>query len=72
MSASRDTSIRSIHYFDGQRMDAEFLNLVQGKANWFDMYKCRLAAASSLSSSLTVMAVLAITVFTLRPLVRAS
>ena len=43
-----------IEYFDGQRLDAEFLNLVEGKENWFDMYKCRLAAASGLSSSITV------------------
>ena len=43
-----------IDYFDGQRLDAEFLNLVEGKENWFDMYKCRLAAASGLSSSITV------------------
>lgn len=44
-----------ITYFDGQRVDAEFLNLVEKKENWFDMYKCRLAAASELSSSLTAM-----------------
>ena len=43
-----------ITYFDGQRVDAEFLNLVEKKKNWFDMYKCRLAAATSLSSSFTV------------------
>jgi len=59
-----------IHYFDGQRMDAEFLNLVQGKPNWFDMYKCRLAAASGLSSSLTVLTFVGIACFLLRKLVR--
>ena len=59
-----------IHYFDGQRMDAEFLNLVQGKPNWFDMYKCRLAAASGLSSSLTVLTFVGLVCLLLRKMVR--
>merc|ERR1711936_1093525 len=59
-----------IHYFDGQLMDAEFLNLVQGKPNWFDMYKCRLAAASGLSSSMSVLSFVGIACFLLRKLVR--
>ena len=56
-----------IHYFDGQRMDAEFLNLVQGKPNWFDMYKCRLAGVSGLSSSITITVFVAILCIFLRP-----
>jgi hypothetical protein len=50
-------------------LDDEFLNMVEGEKNWFDMYKCRLAAASGLSSSLTVILILALFCFVLRPLV---
>ena len=56
-----------IDYFDGQRLDAEFLNLVEGKPNWFDMYKCRLAGVSGLSSSLTVTLFIAAMCILLRP-----
>jgi len=56
-----------IDYFDGQRLDAEFLNLVEGKPNWFDMYKCRLAGVSGLSSSFTVTLFIALVCILLRP-----
>jgi len=44
-----------ITYYDGYRLDSEFVNMVEGKENWFDMYKCRLAAASQLSSSIILL-----------------
>ena len=56
-----------IDYFDGQRLDAEFVNLVEGKENWFDMYKCRLAAASGLSSSITVTVFIVLVCILLKP-----
>ena len=56
-----------IDYFDGQRLDAEFISLVEGKENWFDMYKCRLAGVGGLSSSLTVTIFLSILCYILRP-----
>ena len=43
--------------------------MVEGEKNWFDMYKCRLAAASGLSSSLTVMLAVAFLCFLLRTVV---
>ena len=56
-----------IDYFDGQRLDAEFISLVEGKANWFDMYKCRLAGASQLSSSFSVILLISLLFVMLRP-----
>ena len=56
-----------IDYFDGQRLDAEFVNLVEGKENWFDMYKCRLAAANGLSSSITVTIFIVLVCILLKP-----
>jgi hypothetical protein len=41
--------------------------MVEGEKNWFDMYKCRLAAASGLSSSFTVILAVAFICFLLRP-----
>ena len=56
-----------IDYFDGQRLDAEFISLVEGKPNWFDMYKCRLAGVGGLTSSLTVTIFLGLLGLFLRP-----
>jgi hypothetical protein len=41
--------------------------MVEGEKNWFDMYKCRLAAASGLSSSFTVILAVALFCLVLRP-----
>lgn len=43
-----------ITYFDGQLVESEFLNLVANQATRYDMYKCRLAGASSTTSTWTV------------------
>jgi hypothetical protein len=61
--------LKALNYNTAFRLDDEFLNMVEGEKNWFDMYKCRLAAASGLSSSLTVILILALFCFVLRPLV---
>lgn len=59
-----------IIYFDGQRLDNEFLNMVEGKKNWFDMYKCRLAGAATLSSSFSMIIFVITILFMLRPAVQ--
>ena len=56
-----------IDYFDGQRLDAEFINLVEDKANWFDIYKCRLAGVGGLSSSVTITLLISLVCLLLRP-----
>lgn len=43
-----------ITYFDGQLVESEFLNLVANQATRYDMYKCRLAGASSTTSTWTL------------------
>ncbi|XP_037078702.1 uncharacterized protein LOC119099747 [Pollicipes pollicipes] len=49
-----------ITYFDGQLVEAEFLNLVQNKETRYDYYKCRLAGAQRPHvSCLAVLALLA-------------
>lgn len=40
-----------ITYYDGQLVESEFSNVVAEKPTRFDMFKCRLAGASSLESS---------------------
>lgn len=37
-----------ITYYDGQLVEAEFLNLVKDKETRYDMFKCRLAGASGI------------------------
>ncbi|KAK0092795.1 hypothetical protein PV326_000562 [Microctonus aethiopoides] len=39
-------------YFDGQIMEAEFTNIVEDRETRYDMFKCRLAGAASVQSSL--------------------
>jgi len=56
-----------ITYFDGQRVDAEFVNMVENKKNLFDMYQCRLAKACGLSSSLTILMLAVATFLLIRP-----
>uniref|UniRef100_A0A6B2EIQ8 Putative g-protein coupled receptor n=1 Tax=Phlebotomus kandelakii TaxID=1109342 RepID=A0A6B2EIQ8_9DIPT len=41
-----------ITYYDGQLVEAEFQNIVVDKESRFDLFKCRLAAASSIYSGL--------------------
>ncbi|XP_034938319.1 uncharacterized protein [Chelonus insularis] len=41
-----------ITYFDGQIMESEFINVVNNKETRIDMFKCRLAGAASIQSSL--------------------
>lgn len=43
-----------ITYFDGQIMEAEYLNIVKDKASRFDFLKCRIAGAASLQVSVAV------------------
>lgn len=40
-----------ITYFDGQLVESEFSNLVQDKETRYDMFKCRVAGASSIEAS---------------------
>lgn len=44
----------AITYFDGQLVESEFLNLVANQATRYDMYKCRLAGASTNTSTWTL------------------
>jgi len=57
----------AVTYYDGQRLDDEFLNLVEGKPNWFDMFKCRLAGAAGLSDPFTVILFLSLLLLVLKP-----
>ncbi|XP_063705468.1 uncharacterized protein LOC134834659 [Culicoides brevitarsis] len=43
-----------ITYYDGQVVEAEFLNVVMDKPTKYDMYKCRLAGAASIRATLSV------------------
>lgn len=45
-----------ITYYDGQVVESEFENLVADTATRYDMFKCRLAGASSLRVSLIIIA----------------
>ncbi|XP_043191274.1 uncharacterized protein LOC122388848 [Amphibalanus amphitrite] len=47
-----------ITYFDGQLVEAEFLNLVKDEPTRFDYYKCRLAGADRSQISFVVLVVL--------------
>lgn len=46
-----------ITYFDGQLMEAEFVNMVMDKETKFDMLKCRLAGAAKSGLSLLALVV---------------
>lgn len=41
-----------ITYYDGQVLEAEFNNLVDNNETRFDMFRCRLAGASSVQVSM--------------------
>lgn len=41
-----------ITYYDGQLVEAEFSNLVDNNETRFNMFKCRLAGASSVQASI--------------------
>lgn len=45
----------SITYYDGQLVEAEFLNLVVDNATRYDMFKCRIAGASSLQENVIIL-----------------
>ncbi|KAJ8675045.1 hypothetical protein QAD02_010831 [Eretmocerus hayati] len=45
-------------YFDGQLVDAEFQNIVEDKQTRYDLYKCRLAGASSIQFSWVLLLIL--------------
>ncbi|XP_056631755.1 uncharacterized protein LOC130441907 [Diorhabda sublineata] len=47
-----------ITYYDGQLIEAEFTNLVDNNLTRFNMFKCRLAGASSLQVSLFTLVIL--------------
>ncbi|XP_034243708.1 uncharacterized protein LOC117646698 [Thrips palmi] len=44
-----------ITYYDGQLVEAEFSNIVNDKPSRYDMFKCRVAGASSVQSSFVVL-----------------
>lgn len=48
----------AITYYDGQLMEAEFSNMVDNNETRFDMFRCRLAAASSVQANLLVVLIL--------------
>ena len=48
---------QKITYFDGQLVEGEFENLVQNKETRFDMYKCRIAGASTVQLSSLVIVI---------------
>lgn len=52
-----------ITYYDGQLVEAEFLNLVVNNATRYDMFKCRIAGASSIGSSFVLILLLAVGLF---------
>ena len=43
-----------IIYYDGQLVEAEFINMVRDKETKFDMLKCRLASATQNSYSMAI------------------
>ncbi|KAK7069808.1 hypothetical protein SK128_015419 [Halocaridina rubra] len=47
-----------ITYFDGQLMEAEYLNIVRDKKTRYDFLKCRVAAACGIQSSFVVIVTL--------------
>lgn len=47
-----------ITYYDGQLVEAEFSNLVDNNQTRFDMFRCRLAGASSIHANLLIVLVL--------------
>ncbi|VEN41487.1 unnamed protein product [Callosobruchus maculatus] len=52
-----------ITYYDGQLVEAEFSNLVDNNETRFDMFKCRLAGASSVQASLITVLLLVMVCF---------
>jgi len=57
----------SITYYDGQRLDSEFLEMVGEKPTWFDNYRCRLASATQMSSSFAAILFLSFVMLIIRP-----
>lgn len=55
-----------ITYYDGQIVEAEFQNIVADKQTRIDMFKCRLAGAAALESSMLLLLSLLGWVFGLR------
>ncbi|XP_066939738.1 uncharacterized protein [Macrobrachium rosenbergii] len=55
-----------ITYFDGQLMEAEFLNIVRDKKTRYDFLKCRVAGASSIESSFVIIVTLLVLNFIFR------
>lgn len=52
-----------ITYYDGQLVEAEFLNLVDNKKTRFDLYKCRLSGTSAIKSTGSLIASLLIFIY---------
>lgn len=44
-----------ITYFDGQLVEAEFLNIVNDEKSRYDTFKCRLAGAAALRVEFTIL-----------------
>lgn len=55
-----------ITYYDGQIVEAEFQNIIADKETRIDMFKCRLAGAASIQSSLVILVTVLFLVFKLR------
>lgn len=43
-----------ITYYDGQLVEAEFENIVKDKETRYDLFKCRLAGASSIQAGIYI------------------
>lgn len=52
-----------ITYYDGQLVEAEFSNLVDNNVTRFNMFKCRIAGASSIELSALTMITMLIALF---------
>jgi len=52
-----------VTYYDGQVVEAEFLNLVMDKETRYDMFKCRLAGGAIISSNILLILVSLVSYF---------
>lgn len=52
-----------ITYYDGQLVEAEFQKIVENEETRYDMFKCRLAGAAGVSSSVILLALMFVIVY---------
>lgn len=55
-----------ITYYDGQIVEAEFQNIIADKETRIDMFKCRLAGAAAIQSSVVMLCAVLFVAFRLR------